>query len=434
MRSKLHFINLLVILLTFSSMSVVSAKTPKAGSVCSKVGIKQVHAGKTFTCVKSGQKKVWSKGVKVSSPELKPIPVTDFSSSDLITAANSLTDVQICKTRDLTEGGVTSNGFPRPTYAKFGNFSARLLLLPISFTDFPFRDSDLRSVKAMADQVVSFYSKSSYGRVSLTFEILEKSKWINMGRSAASYNLVQNKPQQNNEQVVIDALALADPSINFDLYDGVVFESGYFQASGGGQGFPGRKYQTKNGVAKGVNFEFGVSVGKVEILAHEIGHSLFALEDLYVFLNSNRPSVPDPVPAGDWDMMSTSALEFFAWNKLLMGWIDDSQVRCIKDQPSTTHYVESVEIASNKPKLVLINLQEGVTLAIESRSPIPASVSKGVLVYKIDSRISHGDGPITTQRPILFSGNSMSVDGWTIKALRQDNNGVLLQIDKGSKS
>jgi hypothetical protein len=132
--------------------------------------------------------------------------------------------------------------------------------------------------------------------------------------------------------------------------------------------------------------------------------------------------------------MSTSALEFFAWNKLLMGWIDDSQVRCIKDQPSTTHYVESVEIDSNKPKLVLINLQEGVTLAIESRSPIPASVSKGVLVYKIDSRISHGDGPIVFQRPILFSGNSMSVDGWTIKALRQDNNGVLLQIDKGSKS
>ena len=51
----------------------------KAGSSCSKAGINSVSAGKTFTCVKSGKKLVWNKGVLVSKPavvkpEATPVP------------------------------------------------------------------------------------------------------------------------------------------------------------------------------------------------------------------------------------------------------------------------------------------------------------------------------------------------------------------------
>jgi M6 family metalloprotease-like protein len=284
----------------------------------------------------------------------------------------------------------------------------------------------------VADEVTAFYSKSSFGKISLTFEVLEKDKWVDMGRSAESYNLVQNKPQQNNEQVVVDALARVDASVNFDLYDGVVVESGRFQATGGGQGFPGQKFVTKNGVAKGVSLEFGTGVARTEVLAHELGHSLFGLEDLYVFLNANRPSVPDPTPAGNWDMMSTSAREYLAWNKLLMGWIEDSQIRCLKTQGSTTHYVEGIDVASNKPKVVLINLDDGVTLAIEARLAFSGSNNRGLLVYKIDSRIAHGDGPIIAQKSLIYPGNSLSIEGWSVKALDQDKNGLLLEVIRNS--
>lgn len=44
----------------------------KAGSACSKAGIKSVSAGKTYTCVKSGKKLVWDKGVLI--PVAKPAP------------------------------------------------------------------------------------------------------------------------------------------------------------------------------------------------------------------------------------------------------------------------------------------------------------------------------------------------------------------------
>jgi len=38
--------------------------TAKAGGACSSAGITSVTSGKTFTCIKSGKKLVWDKGVK----------------------------------------------------------------------------------------------------------------------------------------------------------------------------------------------------------------------------------------------------------------------------------------------------------------------------------------------------------------------------------
>ena len=53
-------------IMTFSMMTVATAAvTP--GATCSKVGVKQVYKGKTYTCVKSGKKLVWNKGVKVET-------------------------------------------------------------------------------------------------------------------------------------------------------------------------------------------------------------------------------------------------------------------------------------------------------------------------------------------------------------------------------
>jgi M6 family metalloprotease-like protein len=282
-------------------------------------------------------------------------------------------------------------------------------------------------MKAAADQVTSFYQQTSYGRVSLTYEFLPKQYWITMSKSAADYRLPENIPQYNKTFLVEDAFALADASINFSLYDGVALTTGYSTRVNGGQGFPGVSFATKNGVAKGVTLELGSAAGNNEVMAHELGHSLFGLEDLYVFLNSNRPSVPDPAPAGPWDIMSSLGREFFGWNKLLMGWFEPYQVRCISNQASSSHFIETIDKASGKPKLILINLSDGVTLAIEGRM-LP---NKGVLVYKIDSRINHGDGPIRAEKTLLTATQQITLDGWTIKVLATDTSGFLIDVIKG---
>jgi hypothetical protein len=76
MRKHLRLVALIIpmVLVASNSYAVV-----KAGSSCSKAGIKSVSAGKTYTCVKSGKKLVWSKGV--ANPVAKPSPAPTASAS-----------------------------------------------------------------------------------------------------------------------------------------------------------------------------------------------------------------------------------------------------------------------------------------------------------------------------------------------------------------
>jgi hypothetical protein len=59
------------------------AATPKAGAKCTKAGATATAGGKKFTCVKSGTRLVWNKGVAIKAatkpslnPVLKPVPPT----------------------------------------------------------------------------------------------------------------------------------------------------------------------------------------------------------------------------------------------------------------------------------------------------------------------------------------------------------------------
>jgi len=76
MRKHLRLIALVIPLVLVASNSYAAVK---AGSSCSKAGIKSVSAGKTFTCVKSGKKLVWDKGVLV--PVAQPSPSASTSAS-----------------------------------------------------------------------------------------------------------------------------------------------------------------------------------------------------------------------------------------------------------------------------------------------------------------------------------------------------------------
>ena len=65
----------LVGLVAILSLSLVTAQLSEAavtpGTKCSKAGATTTYNGKKYTCVKSGNKLVWNKGVTVA----KPVPV-----------------------------------------------------------------------------------------------------------------------------------------------------------------------------------------------------------------------------------------------------------------------------------------------------------------------------------------------------------------------
>ena len=69
MRKHLRLVALLIPMVLVASNSYAAVK---AGSACTKVGTKSVSGGKSYTCIKSGKKLVWDKGVLV--PVAKPSP------------------------------------------------------------------------------------------------------------------------------------------------------------------------------------------------------------------------------------------------------------------------------------------------------------------------------------------------------------------------
>ncbi len=416
-----------VLLLLFSLSTAVANAAIKQGGKCTKVGNSEVVKGKTYTCLKSGSKKTWVRNTASTKPKV-PV-VVDLSKSPSITPVADLSPIETCKTIDLTPRGAGSNGFPRPSNLANGKSEIKILALPIIFEEIPFTDTDLSKLQSALKQTSDFYAKASYNRIKLTFEIPTKNLWVKLTTSAKDYGILPNKPQQNNEIIVNDTFLLADQQIDFSKYDSVIIESGRSQLTSIGQGFGGQVFSTNTGNINGATLEIGQAAGSANIIAHELGHSIYGLEDLYVFLNSQRPSVPEPVPGGRWDVMSdaSSLNEFFGWNKLLMGWIKDEEVRCVQNQISSTHYLSDFS-NSLGTKLLLINVKPGVTIAMESRNNY--SSGQGLLVYKIDTNISHGDGPITAEKLLLRKGEKRSIDNWNIELIDNTSTGLLVSVSK----
>ena len=89
----------MVIALCVAPIPQASAATAKAGATCSKLKATSIVKGKKFTCIKSGKKLIWDKGVVVKTPVIKPTPTTDSSSP-----------LPICPKLDSADGsGITQS-------------------------------------------------------------------------------------------------------------------------------------------------------------------------------------------------------------------------------------------------------------------------------------------------------------------------------------
>ena len=62
----------LVVTITATLLVPVANAEVKAGAICPKVGKTSVASGKTFTCIKSGKKTVWNKGLAIAQPAAAP--------------------------------------------------------------------------------------------------------------------------------------------------------------------------------------------------------------------------------------------------------------------------------------------------------------------------------------------------------------------------
>ena len=98
---------LLVAALCLAVAPNASALTAKAGAKCTKIKATSVVKGKKYTCIKSGKKLIWNKGVAVK-PVAKPTPtpspaVTPIAIGDPIGAIGGSNPGLNCPTPDVAD-------------------------------------------------------------------------------------------------------------------------------------------------------------------------------------------------------------------------------------------------------------------------------------------------------------------------------------------
>ena len=457
MQRKSRLALAIVVLLSLSSP--VHAAAPKAGTACKKAGQTSTSAGIKYTCIKSGKKLVWNKGVAIKKAEPAPVPTPEtkveiknlLASDPRITLISALTALDTCKTEDKTPdylaGGVLRhrNGFPRPPEAITGKKTAKILVIPIGFKDVPFYSekiqrgqaftSDLDILKETVPYVKDAFKKISGGRFEMTIDVLPQSEWWLLDIN----NPLSGVWGTDNISRISEIISKYKGDFKFDDYDSFVFLTGngsgtqVSQGLGTAQGDIGIKVKnSKTGSMNAMYIAGGL--GNTTLWVHELGHSLFALEDLYRFSEVN--SGPTSSSQGSdldvplrFDLMASSSrgLGLLEWNRLLMGWLYENEVRCLSDQKSSTHYLTDVDTTTD-PKLLTINLSPGVTLAAEVR---PGSgTDKGLLLYLVNTYSNAGDGVILTQKSLITKGQSKSWLGWQINVLDSNEEGVLIEAVK----
>ena len=448
-----RFLVLLTVTLTLGLLQPIATAAPKPGTACKKAGQTSTSAGIKYTCIKSGKKLVWNKGVEVKKATPSPTPTTEpsaqsknlLATDSRITPTSALTPIASCKTGDMTPdyawGGkiLNRNGFPRPDISVAGKKSAKILVVPIIFKDLPFREekiqrgqifsSDLDLLNETIPYIKESFKTLSVQRFEVEIDVLPKSQWFVFDRD----NPLSGVWGVDNFTTLMEMIEKEKPDFKFDGYDTFAFITGNGMPGqsglGSAQASHPRVKNSQSGFMNAILMVGGIT--STTLWVHEFGHSLFSFEDLYLF---SQASTGAPRKLGDlsvpskWDLMSDSSkVSLLGWNKFLIGWLYDSEVRCISEQKSSIHYLSNRE-TSNDTKLLTINLAPGVTLAAEAKNA--SGTDKGLLLYLINTHISHGEGPILTQNTLITKGQSKSWLGWQINVLDSNEEGVLIEAVK----
>lgn len=300
-------------------------------------------------------------------------------------------------------GGAAIGGFPRYSSRLNSTGTVNVTFVMVDFSD-SVAVASVASVYANVANAQQFFTDMSYGR--LTYNMVAPgASWVRMPQPSTSYNFTTR-----HMAYITDAVTAAVAAgISFASTDLVVIIQN-----------PATTTISAIGPASLLDPDQGVSVGGRKLLnfvtsgndynthgylwlTHESTHTL-GLVDLYSYSPASS-SFADLVPyTGGFSLMGISSVSAMfapshtAWERYVLGWIDDSQVDCVNPRGSGDHTATITPInTSGGKKAVIVPVGETKAVVIESRRAVTydANLTKeGALVYVVDSSVQSGQGPL----------------------------------------
>ncbi|MEU7555946.1 M6 family metalloprotease domain-containing protein [Streptomyces sp. NPDC044571] len=266
------------------------------------------------------------------------------------------------------------------------------------FVDFPDAQAD-DSTDAYAAHLApaaDWLSAASHGRSRLALSPLRR--WIRMPADSDAYGFARGLTFEAHERYVRDAVTAADPYTDFSRYDMVYVVP--TKAAAAVSFSPTYLYDpaTPGVSADGTRLKWAVTFGQDMwhwgplVAAHETAHT-FGLPDLYSFTG------PTHQYTGGWDLMGNiagPAPQYLGWHAWKLGWTRDDQVACLPARGRRTVRLTPVERPGGT-KIAVLRTGGTTAYVVESRRAEGgdrAACSTGVLIYKVDSAVRTGEGPV----------------------------------------
>lgn len=324
----------------------------------------------------------------------------------------------------VSESATTPPGFVHPTGR------VRALTVLIDFPDAPARISARSRYGEFFPAVPDYFRASSHGR--LDYRSTPVLKWIRMSRSLASYGIKRGTPfdaatGNGYAAVAKEIVRAVDRDVDFRRYGLInvlvtpnagppaTEDVWSVTFSGGGLGIG-----TRDGTQlKNVSFIWSRQTGPsaFRVLNHENAHS-FGLPDLY-FTDGRAASHP----VGHWDPMDVDwgpNNDFLGWHKWKFGWLSRDQVDCVNRPGSVTEHRLVPLATRGGTKITVIPVSRRTAYVVEARRRgglDPTACRPGVLVYRVATDVSSGNGPIRVADATPGSGGCYRGDSNVIVGL-----------------
>ena len=412
-----------------TSLSMPAFAAVKAGAACPKAGKTSIASGKTFTCVKSGKKLTWNKGVAVAKPVAAPQPnaapkvqvaggpcstVGESQKNSLgylecreiadnkkvyfqlssnvqdLAAQNSPLPMSTCRVGDQRATQPTQDNYaiaypilwsPLPRVG-----SNKVLFLPFDFSDNPGTGSpkdlygqDIRKFK----EWIKHYSNGKFA-----VEVETSDTWIRASQPSNAYESYLSHANPNSKKGFEMLLKDSEKLFDYSTVDVVLlmFPSDLrtFKSESGSKG---PIVETNKGPKRMGTFSTGQNLynSRTELwfwLTHELLHSWG--------IKQHAPAWPAVLSINTGS--SGPGQSLITWDSMIMDWANPSDVWCSEiDSLKTTEVtLAPLEREQKGVKAAMVKLSPSRVLVMESHRKDKwgkfADGTYGVTAYIVDTR------------------------------------------------